>query len=183
MIRRDTSRGSRLLRAAYFGRGISFYSRYFHKPFGFSNIAPKVIEICRELNVEFVHKNKHNWNDFSDVDVVLGLRDFGKGRYEGKPPTKLINAWLAGVPFIGGLDSSYVQVGAPGYNYIQVESPNELRAAIEKLKTYPDLYENLVRRGTEASQAYVPDKVADHWIDLIDFTLYDEFRAGTMMMR
>ena len=90
---------------------------------------------------------------------------------------------LAGVPFIGGLDSSYVQVGAPGYNYIQVESPTELRAAIEKLKTYPDLYENLVRRGTEASQAYVPDKVTDQWINLIDFTLYDEFYAGTMMMR
>lgn len=47
------------------------------------------------------------WHDYSDVDVVLAARAFGRpNSYAWKPATKLYNAWHAGVPAIFSGESS-----------------------------------------------------------------------------
>lgn len=62
----------------------------------------------RSLRLTLVDRGAEFWSDCSDVDVVLGLRSFGRVKFDTKPPTKLINTWLAVALFIRGRDPAYL---------------------------------------------------------------------------
>lgn len=65
--------------------------------------------------------------------MALGLRGFGQNTYDTKPPTNLINAWLAGVPFVGGRDSAFTDIATPDEEYLVADSPAQLESALTKL--------------------------------------------------
>lgn len=127
--------------------------------------------------MELVHKGADAWNDFSDVDIVLGLREIGSRPFNTKPPTKLINSWLAGVPFIGGADSAYMQIGSPGFDYLRVTSREQLAQAIETLKQDSAYSQRMVERGAVSGQAYRSDVVTERWAELIESTLHPLYCA------
>jgi hypothetical protein len=131
------------------------------------------------LGCTFVHKGIGEWHDLRDVDILVGIRSFSKHPHYSKPPTKLFNAWLAGIPFIGGYDSAYEQVGIPGENYLRVASYEELLEAIKRLKNDPALYKHLVEAGKKAGESYTPDKITDMWIDFFEARVVPEFSKWT----
>jgi hypothetical protein len=117
-----------------------------------------------QIGCRFVFKSEGLWQDMSDVDVLLGIRTFSKEPHHSKPPTKLFNAWLSGIPFIGGYDSAYEQVGHPGVNYLRVSSYSELIDMIVRLKADSALYSRLVEAGKTVGERYTPDQITDMWL-------------------
>ena len=106
------------------------------------------------------------WHDYSDVDVAVGIRAFRNHRYDHKPPSKLVNAWHAGVPFIGGEDSAYSQIGEPGHDFLRVTGPEGLLASLELLRD-PDTYRRLVDAGRVRAEAFSLERQTARWVEAL----------------
>lgn len=119
-------------------------------------------------DLEFVVPPADQWHDYADVDVVMGIRSFGPDRHPRKPPSKLLNAWITGVPFIGGADSAFRQIGTPGEDYLLATSPAEVADAIRRLRTESGLRDRLVANGARRAQAFTAERIVDRWIELIE---------------
>jgi hypothetical protein len=128
------------------------------------------------LGVEFVARPMSQWHDFSDIDVALAIRSFGNRRYRKKPPSKLVNAWFGGVPFIGGADSAYTQIGNPGHEYLRATTPDEVRACIARLKSDPELTQRLVAAGHERAKDFTKEATLQRWVDVFEGPVEDRFR-------
>jgi len=113
--------------------------------------------------LNFVQPASQAWNDLSQVDVILGVRSFDKRPYDGKPPSKLLNAWHAGIPFVGGYDSAFSQVGTPGSDYLRIGSADEALEAVLRLRDSPLLYSLLVRNGRRKAMDFTTEAIATQW--------------------
>jgi len=111
--------------------------------------------------LSFYYLDKNRWNDFSEVDILLAIRSFDGQSYDNKPPSKLINAWLAGVPLIAGNDSAFRQIGSPGEDYIVATSYPDALQAIERLRSDSSFYERLVANGR--ARGYNRERIAKVW--------------------
>ncbi|WP_162301903.1 glycosyltransferase [Croceibacterium ferulae] len=120
------------------------------------------------LGVEFVTAPPRLWHDFSDLDAVIAIRDFGKRPHYSKPPSKLINAWIAGVPFIGGSDSAYRQIGTPGEDFLLATSPQEVRDALDRLRRDPALVSRLVQNGRQRMADFTVDRLIEKWVATLE---------------
>ncbi len=139
---------------------------------GFFGLPTNSINLISTLTEEFSDEAEmftfgpDNWNDYSHVDLAVGIRDF-KGKHIHKPPTKLLNAWKAGVPFIGGGDSAYEQVGTNGFDYIRVQSKKELKEKIRYLMNSKEARHLLSMRGKESFSQYSDRSLVFEWEKLL----------------
>lgn len=115
------------------------------------------------------------WNDLSEIDVLLAIRSFDKRTWDTKPPSKLINAWLAGIPLIAGVDSAYAQIGCPGVDYIQVHSMDEAVQWIQILRQDRDQYRAIVAAGEKRAIAFRREAIAMSWETLLRDRMAREF--------
>jgi hypothetical protein len=113
--------------------------------------------------LNFVHLPSHAWHDLSAIDAILGIRSFDRRRYDGKPPSKMLNAWHAGIPFIGGYDSAFAQFGTPGSDYLRAGSAEEVLQAVLRLRDNPLLYSLLVRNGRRRAAEFTVHAIAALW--------------------
>lgn len=113
--------------------------------------------------LNFVLLPSHAWHNLSAVDVIIGVRSFDRRPHDGKPPSKMLNAWAAGIPFVGGCDSAFSQIGTPGSDYLRVASPDEALDAVLRLRDSPLLYSLLVRNGRRRAMDYTADAIATRW--------------------
>ena len=119
------------------------------------------------------------WSDYSDVDCALAIRDFSKSTHLHKPATKLYNAWIAGVPFIGGMDSAYAADGRPGVDFLQAASPDAVLAHLRRLRNDPAFRNLLVANGRESGKAFTREATCRRWEQLATKTLPE--KAGRWM--
>ncbi|MBM3857524.1 MAG: glycosyltransferase family 4 protein [Verrucomicrobia bacterium] len=124
-------------------------------------------QLKSELGLNFHLKHKEEWHDYSDVDAIIALRDFSAKTHDNKPATKLYNAWLAGVPFIGGADSAYANEGSMEKNYLVATSAEELLQQLGRLKKDQELREKLVKQGRESVKEFTMEKTVERWRKLI----------------
>ena len=117
-----------------------------------------------EGGFEFVARPPRQWNDFSDIDIALGIRDFSHRRHSHKPPNKLLNAWIAGVPFVGGRDSAFAQVGTPGATYIRATRVDEVMHALRRLRDDKAFYGALVEAGRRAATRFSTEAIVGEWV-------------------
>ena len=118
-------------------------------------------------NIEFVTLAGGSWHDLSSIDVLVGIRSFDEQPHNTKPPTKLFGAWHANIPFIGGHDSAFKQVGVPGEDYLLVGTPDEAIKAILKLRDDPALYNKLVQNGKKKAALYTEETIAQVWLEVL----------------
>ena len=116
-----------------------------------------------ELGVNFIVCGADRWHDYREADCVAAVRGFGRSAYLHKPATKLYNAWLAGVPFIGGMDSAYAEDGEPGRNFLRAATPDELFEHIRRLKEEPALRDRLVAAGRIAGRNFTSEAILGRW--------------------
>ncbi|MFZ4680916.1 MAG: glycosyltransferase [Terrimicrobiaceae bacterium] len=145
------------------------------------NLAPELrdpawIEQLGAMGLRLVIYDANRWHDYSDADCVIAIRGFGLSPYLHKPATKLYNAWLAGVPFIGGMDSAYAADGRAGVNFLQASSPQELLSQIRRLKDDVTLRHKLVAAGYEASRHFNATAILERWKTLLAQDLPDRAR-------
>jgi hypothetical protein len=114
--------------------------------------------------LEFVTLPRSSWHDLSSVDVLIGVRSFDSRPHNSKPPSKLLNAWHAHIPFIGGRDSAFAQVGGvPGENYLLVGTAQDAVNAVLRLRQDADLYPRLVQNGIQRATKYTKETIGEIW--------------------
>jgi hypothetical protein len=163
LIPRDPKRGSRLEKISFFG------DHY--------NLAPElkipawIDQLRREAGVFMDIKDSNRWHDYSDTDAILAIRDFSRSPYYYKPATKLYNAWLAGVPFIGGRDSAYAMDGKPGIDYLVATSPQQVIEHLCHLKKDDLFRQQLIANGKKSGAAFSREAIILRWKKIIQETL------------
>ncbi len=120
------------------------------------------------LGLEFRCVGTSHWHDYSETDCALAVRSFDRARHIHKPATKLYNAWLAGVPFLGGTDSAYASDGRSGINYLRCASPDDVLSSLQRLREDSALRSSLAQAGREASRGFTPEAITRRWIALLD---------------
>jgi len=125
-------------------------------------------ELKQKTDMILEIRGAERWHDYSDVDAVVAIRDFSGARQLHKPATKLYNAWLAGVPFIGGADSAYAAEGEPGADYLVARSAQEVIAHLQRLKRDPGFRNRLVENGRRKSAQRNAEAITAMWRHLVE---------------
>ncbi|MBJ7391202.1 MAG: glycosyltransferase family 1 protein [Chthoniobacterales bacterium] len=133
----------------------------------------------QQVGVEFVVRWHQHWHDYSDIDAVVAIREFSGSSHIRKPATKLYNAWLAGVPFIGGTDSAYAADGRAGVDYLVAKTPDEVVAHLRKLRVEPEWRQQVVQAGHESGRLFTPEATLKRWRRLVE----DELPARATRLR
>jgi hypothetical protein len=113
--------------------------------------------------IEFVSLPADLWHDLRDIDILIAIRSFDSRPHNSKPPSKLVNAWHARVPMVGGYDSAFRQVGCPGEDYLAVKNQQEALEAVLRLRSDPDLYATIVQKGIKKSALYTKTSISEAW--------------------
>jgi glycosyltransferase involved in cell wall biosynthesis len=132
-------------------------------------------ECCRECGWEPRLPGLDHGADLSQVDALVGIRSLDTRTHDRKPASKLVNAWLAGIPFIGGYDSAFAQVGTPGEDYLRVGNLEELKDALIRLREDAELYARLVQAGRQRATAHDRAAVTTAWLKFLNETAYPAF--------
>jgi hypothetical protein len=175
LIPRDPARGDRWENAAFFGDDACIAAEM---------RGGEWESILRELKLNWNHVPPDKWHDFSEVDVVVAIRDFiGKHRYANKPPTKLFNAWHAGVPAILGRESAYELERQGPLDYLEARTVPDLVAALRRLRDEPDLRRDMIANGRERAKESTPTVITAQWTNFFKTVAeptYEKWRkAGT----
>jgi len=129
--------------------------------------AKQLMRAVEQLGFEYTERTPDQWHDYTGIDIAVGIRGFGHWRYDHKPPSKLVNAWHAGVPFIGGSDSAYTQVGEPGHDYLRVTTSDALLAALKRLRC-PEERQRLVAAGQHQARRFTHEAIAARWCAILE---------------
>lgn len=160
LLPRDSSRGDEFRAVCFFGDP--------------ANLAAELASgewkagLKRDLGLDFIVRLHDAWHDYHDIDAVIAIRDFSGNRQIHKPATKLYNAWLAGVPFIGGSDSAYLAEGNPGKDYLAARSPAEVKRHLQRLRGDVSLRRTLVESGGIRSRDFTHQATAQRWRRLVE---------------
>jgi hypothetical protein len=165
LIPRDAQRGQRVANVAYLGRTLNLATELKSDAWR-NDLATLGLTWS---TVEFDH-----WHDYQTIDVTVSVRSFAEHSSspifhpDSKPPSKLVNSWLAGVPAILGAESAYQSLRRDSLDYIEVSSPNELREALRSLRDDKNLYRGMVERGNERAREYSTRAVRERWVRLFE---------------
>lgn len=121
----------------------------------------------KPYGIEFLTLPANSWHNLSSIDILIAIRSFDRKPYNSKPPTKLLNAWQANIPFIGGNDSAFKQVGTPGENYLVATTEQDVLNSVLKLKNDPELYNKLVRNGSVNAAKYNTQTISESWESIL----------------
>ncbi|PAS97633.1 MAG: hypothetical protein CGU28_04555 [Candidatus Dactylopiibacterium carminicum] len=157
LIPRDAAREGQMLRMAYFGRQDSL-------PHWFSDTEFLEQLVARQISFEIRHKA---WHDYHDIDLVLAHRTEAPTMLRQKPGTKLCNAWLAGVPALLSPEPEYQRLREHPDDFIEIESPADVLAAIDMLRVDPRRYAAMRARCAVRAPAFRAEAVAERWLEAL----------------
>ncbi len=116
-----------------------------------------------------------DWTDYREADLVLAVREAPKAKLDTKPPTKLINAWLAGTPALLGPESAYEQLRESELDYLEVRSPEDVIRAVESLRREPERYRAMIEHGARRGQGFNAEATTRRWTELLEGPIAEAF--------
>ena len=130
---------------------------------------PQFARTLERLGVSLtIEDGPSTWPDFGNADLVLCVHRPWPGwdpdhRLARKPPTKLINAWVAGsVPLVHP-QVGYLDLARPGEDALVVASPADVVAAVGRLHDDPDLLARLEDGAAVRGREFATDRVLERW--------------------
>jgi hypothetical protein len=111
------------------------------------------------------------WPDFREVDMTLAVRPGDGRRWTNKPSSKLVNAWLAGVPALLGPEQAYRELRRSELDYFEVSSLEEAKTAVNRLLADPGLYRAMVENGHARAADFTADALLPRWEKLLSETI------------
>lgn len=136
----------------------------------------------RALGLTWQIVESARWHDFSRVDAVVAVRGFGRHRHDNKPPTKLFNAWHAGVPAILGRESAYQHERRGALDYLEARSVEEVLAGLRQWKGDAALRQAVIANGRERARESEPAVNAARWQSFFNdvaMPAYEKWRAAS----
>ena len=129
---------------------------------------PDFIGWCEHEGFDFQVVPRDHWHDYSNCDVVVGVRTFNSNWVHDKPASKLVNAWVAGVPVILGQESAFRALGTPGKTYLEATSIGDVQRHLVGLRDDPQLRQSMVSAGSFHASCASEEEIACMWIDAIE---------------
>jgi len=157
LIPRNPARGWRIEHIAYFGRDQSM--TYWLRD-------PAFAAALRRSGVTFSPRVQA-WHDYSDVDLVLAHRVASPTLLHEKPASKLVNAWLAGVPAVLSDEPAYAALRRSNLDYSTVDGPKSLLLRIDYLRSHPAVYRAMVDNGLARAREFSATAVRARWMDML----------------
>ena len=163
LVPRSTTRGTRFETVAFVG-----YPENLHPDLATEKFAQRLAN----LGLRLVIPAPTDWHDFSEIDVVLAVRNFGCVEpHLNKPALKLYNAWLANVPAVLGFESAYRREGRPGIDYLEATSVEEVLMALRRLVDEPGLRGGIVAAGLTRMTDRSESHLRVLWLELLNLHL------------
>ncbi len=173
LLPRDAARGTRLARIAYKGFDRNLHP-YFRSADWQEFLAARDIEWLTD-SVPFAERQTRgevlDWPDFRSVDAVLAVRPAAVPRRDSKPATKLVNAWLAGVPALLSPDVAFRELRRSPLDYLEVTRPEEAKGCVDRLLAEPGLYAAMVANGRKRAAEFTTGAVLERWVELFERVL------------
>lgn len=180
LLPRLESRGTTCSNVSYFGR--------------LQNLTEELVSSewskqLEALGFAWCAVSKEHWHDYRKVDVMVAVRSFAAsvdhrdqvGDADVKPPSKLINSWIAGVPAIVGHDTAFHGIRRSQLDYIEVTSKSDLLDALRKLRANHSLYSDMVANGRERAAQYSAPAVSDRWLALLHGSVAEHYENWRKM--
>jgi hypothetical protein len=169
LIKRDPKRGCRVENVAYMGITHNLASEL---------QAQDWQDRLQQIGLNWQIRPRAAWHDYSDVDVVLAVRNFdNQDPFYWKPATKLYNAWHARVPAVLGRESAFRAERKGELDYFEVKTPDEALKALKQLKEDPQLYQSIVVNGKMRSQEKSQTRVKQIWQETLTQKLIPQYEA------
>lgn len=129
---------------------------------------PAWTDFLKGLGLRWAIKPPYEWNDFSDIDLLVAVRQFAPiANSSVKPPLKLFNAWQAGVPIALSPESAYEAYRKTSLDYLEVRTPEEMQRIIKTFLDDPRVYWSYVQQSRANGERVGKDTVLSSWQDLI----------------
>jgi hypothetical protein len=167
LVARDSARGERVARVAYFGRTGAL-------PAWLSE--PSFIAALQEQGVALEIRDRA-WHDYHDVDLVLACRDERPSMLVLKPATKLVNAWLAGVPALLADEPAFRALRESELDYVAASGPEDVLAAVRRLQVDSERYRGMIANGRRRAAAYSNAAVTARWMNLLTGEILPDYRS------
>ncbi|MEP6485976.1 hypothetical protein NDI43_02155 [Microcoleus vaginatus GB2-A3] len=116
------------------------------------------------------------WHDYSTDDLVLAVRDVTEKDALVKPASKLVNAWIAGVPALLGPEPAFREQRKSELDYIEVTTPQAVFEAVQLLKSHPELYQQMVASGNKRAEDFTEEKMIQRWYEFLAGPVADGYK-------
>src|SRR4051812_187840 len=173
LLPRDAARGTAIRRLVYKGFDGNLNPE-FRRPEWRQLLANRGIEWVvdaapfagRETDAQAI-----DWPDFREADLILAVRPDDRRRSTNKPASKLVNAWLAGVPALLGPEVAYRELRRSPLDYFEVSNLAEVLAAVDRLIGDPALYNAMVENGRARAADFTAAAILPRWEKLLFETI------------
>ena len=116
-----------------------------------------------------------NWYDYRTADLVLAVRDLTEQDARTKPASKLVNAWMQACRRSSVLSRLFKSSGNRNWTIWRSEVPPTLDA-IQRLKSQPGLYEQMIANGLQRAEDYSTDRMVQRWVDILSGPVAEHYR-------
>jgi len=165
LIPRDRSRGSAIRKVGFKGSPGRLDPAFTSDDWR-QFLRSRMIQWDYDVRIQEVYgelSNEVRWNDYSEVDLIIALDSFRYSSRVHKPPNKLVNAWLAGVPAILGPEPAFRTLRRGELDYLEVESYEEAKRAVDFLRANPERYQAMVKNGQERGAEFAVPRIVKRW--------------------
>ncbi len=164
LIPRSTSREDKIKTIAFFGQPKRNLAERFQ--------SGRFMSELDKRNINFIIKGKNassvDWHDYSEVDLVLAIREIPEEFVRLKPVNKVTNSWLAGTLCITGNEPA-AKAAFPGAQMIlEANDIDEVLAVIDKLNSNPNQYREYIKKAKELAKNYDESHVLSQWVKIED---------------
>ncbi|WP_066014055.1 hypothetical protein [Endozoicomonas atrinae] len=165
LILRDSQRGNDVKTVAFFGQPKRNLAEAFQSEAFLSEL--------NKRNIEFIIKGKSSnsveWHDYSNVDIVIAVRDVPVELLKIKPVNKATNAWLAGALCITGDEPAITAAFNSNEAVLHATTVDGVLSIIDRLQRQPELFSELLTEGQKLAQDYSEPSVLSYWIRMEEF--------------
>jgi hypothetical protein len=157
LIPRDVSRGDSFENIGYLGSRDQLATEL---------QSEEIQEKFRSMGLKF-HIIEQDFHNYSQLDAVIAVRSFDSNPYLHKPASKLVNAWMAGVPAILSSESAFRSLRQTSLDYLEVKTPDECFQALQTLHDNPNLRLAMIKNGHNRSKDFSDLQITERWLDLL----------------
>lgn len=173
LVPRDPARGSRIERIAYKGFDSNLHPD-FRGPAWRGFLESRRIDWAVD-SAAFAGRESDRlqlaWGDYREVDLALAVRPPDRRLHTSKPASKLVNAWLAGVPALVGPEVAYRELRRSPLDFLEVANRREAEAAVLRLLGDPGLYAAMAEHGRARGADFTPEAILPRWAELLFETI------------
>ncbi|WP_257263093.1 hypothetical protein [Endozoicomonas sp. ONNA2] len=165
LISRDNQRGNSIKTVAFFGQPKRNLAEAFQSELFLSEL--------KKRDIEFIIKGKSNdsveWHNYSNVDIVIAVRDVPIELLKIKPVNKATNAWLAGALCITGDEPAITAAFNSSKAILHATTVDGVLAIIDRLQEQPELFSKILTEGQKLAQDYSEPSVLSYWVKMEEF--------------